>query len=307
MPFIFLLLSYLLTLTLNSTLVIAAPLVNEPSIFSLTNFSAISKQEFIEKLSTKEIVILGEVHDNAVHHQNHGQLVNEINHFRKVTGKTKQDQAAVTIIVEHLPAGSTVQFDSPVDKALNDAGFNPKAWNWPMHEPLFSAIGASALALRGGSLSISEGKEIFSSNGANSPAHLKLLLERSTLSDTSQKILFKEIQDGHCGLFPENKIPQMAQVQRARDASLAYETVQYTPAILIVGNGHAWNDIGVPQIIKTNYPKISLASVIFIEDTGIGDPQKLALKAKNLAGKADYVWFTSAAKRVDPCEQLRSN
>lgn len=281
---------------------------SEPLIFSLSSFKAITRGALVTQISQKDVIILGEVHDNVEHHRVHGQLVNEINASRKLANDGKggnKDQVKISIVVEHLPAGNAVQFDSVLEKSLTNAGFNPQSWVWPTHEPLFSAISASGLALKGGSLSTSAGKEIYSSNGASAPANIKLLMERSTLSDGLQKILFKEIQDGHCGLFPENKIPQMAQVQRARDASLAYEAVQSAPSILIVGNGHAWNDIGVPQIIRTNYPNVSLASVIFIEDEGISDPQKLLLKAKQLSKKADYVWFTSTVDRKDPCEKLR--
>jgi uncharacterized iron-regulated protein len=278
---------------------------SEPIIFSLSSFKSLSRGTLVAQISKKDVIILGEVHDNVEHHRIHGQLLNEINDFRKLANDGKKDQVKISIVVEHLPAGNTVQFNSPLEKSLINAGFNPQSWAWPTHEPLFSAIPSSGLALKGGSLSASAGKEIFSSNGASAPANVKLLMERSSLSEASQKILFKEIQDGHCGLFPEDKIPPMAQVQRARDASLAYEAAQYVPSILIVGNGHAWNDIGVPQVIRANYPNTSLASVIFIEDGGISDPQKLLLKAKQLSKKADYVWFTSTVDRKDPCEKLR--
>jgi hypothetical protein len=50
---------------------------------------------------------------------------------------------------------------------------------------------------------------------------------------------------------------------------------------------------------------MSLASVIFIEDGGISDPQQLLSKARQLTKKADYVWFTSTVDRKDPCEKLR--
>jgi len=281
---------------------------SEPLIFSLSSLKAISRGALVTQISQKDIIILGEVHDNVEHHRIHGQLVNEINTSRKLVNDGKggnKDQVKISIVVEHLPAGNVVQFDSSLEKSLTNAGFNPQSWAWPIHELLFSAISTSGLVLKGGSLGASAGKEIYSSNGASAPANIKLLMERSSLSEASQKILFKEIQDGHCGLFPENKIPQMAQVQRARDASLAYEAVQSAPSILIVGNGHAWNDVGVPQIIRTNYPNVSLASVIFIEDGGISDPQQLLSKAKQLTKKADFVWFTSTVDRKDPCEKLR--
>ena len=278
---------------------------NEPPIFSLTSLKALSRGALIAQLSKKDIIILGEVHDNVDHHKIHGQLLNEINDFRKSGSHGKKDQITTSIVVEHLPAGNRVQFDSPLEKSLTNAGFNPQSWNWPTHESLFSGISKSGLALIGGSLSASDGKEIFSSNGASAPTYLKLLMERANLSDSFQQILFKEIQDGHCGLFPENKIAQMAQVQRARDASLGYEAVKYAPSILVVGNGHAWNDVGVPQVIRANYPNVSLASVLFIEDRGVKDPRQLLLQAKQLSNKADYVWFTSTVDRKDPCEKLR--
>jgi uncharacterized iron-regulated protein len=97
----------------------------------------------------------------------------------------------------------------------------------------------------------------------------------------------------------------MASVQRARDASLAYESVQFSPSILIVGNGHAWKDIGVPQVLKENYPKKSVVSILFLEDGGKKNSNKFRSLAKKFVNKADYIWFTTTTQRVDPCESLR--
>lgn len=48
---------------------------NQPAIFSLSNLENLSREELVTKLAKQEMVILGEVHDNLVHHQIHGQLI----------------------------------------------------------------------------------------------------------------------------------------------------------------------------------------------------------------------------------------
>ena len=97
------LLLFFVALNIPVAYAVAATLKNQPAIFSLSSLENLSREQLVTKLAKQEIVILGEVHDNLVHHQIHGQLINEINLAMKVSGKSKKDKIAVTIIVEHPP------------------------------------------------------------------------------------------------------------------------------------------------------------------------------------------------------------
>ena len=280
--------------------------LKEPFIVALPSLQKISQKVFIEEISQKDIVILGEVHDNLRQHQIHGELIIQIKQQRELANTQSGEKKPYSVVVEHLAAGANPKLHDKVEDALSSAGFNFKAWAWPAHESLFNAIALSGLELRGGNLLSSDEKQIYQTNGSNAPKNLKPVIERATLNETDQNKILKEIRDGHCGLFPENKLPQMVSVQRARDASLAYESVQFSPSILMVGNGHVWKDIGVPQVIRANYPNKSVVSILFLEDGGITNSNKLRAVAKKFADQADYVWFTSTTQRPDPCASLRS-
>jgi uncharacterized iron-regulated protein len=277
----------------------------EPFIIALPGLQKISQKVLLEEISQKDIVILGEVHDNLEQHQIHGELIAQLNQQRQFINTQSNANRPFSVVVEHLPAGSQPKLNIKLEDALASAGFNFKAWNWPAHEVLFNAVALSGLELHGGSLLSKDEKQIYQTNGDNSPEYLKPLIEKATLNKAGQNRIFGEIRDGHCGFFPENQLPQMASVQRARDASLAYESVQFSPSILIVGNGHAWKDIGVPQVLKENYPKKSVVSILFLEDGGKKNSNKFRSLAKKFVNKADYIWFTTTTQRVDPCESLR--
>ena len=88
----------------------------------------------------------------------------------------------------------------------------------------------------------------------------------------------------------------MQLIQRATDSSFALTMIENKPAILIAGNGHVRKDYGVPQVINAIAPDIKIISIGFHERH---DDVKEQLPTLN--GLYDFVWFTDAASRSDPC------
>jgi uncharacterized iron-regulated protein len=102
-----------------------------------------------------------------------------------------------------------------------------------------------------------------------------------------QAALERDIIDGHCGQRPEDKrLAGMVEAQRARDARMAASLKG--SAVLIAGAGHARRDRGVPLYLAS-------ADVISIAFQEVGDA------TPDYRGQFDYVWFTTAAPRKDPC------
>jgi uncharacterized iron-regulated protein len=119
----------------------------------------------------------------------------------------------------------------------------------------------------------------------------------------------KEMADSHCGHLPETMMEPMVLAQRARDAHLA-ERLRTTDrgdgAILIAGAGHVRADRGVPTHLTKQSPDRKVRTVGFIEvSPETREPQDYAAAygAKRLP--FDYVWFTPAAQREDPCAAFR--
>ncbi len=256
-------------------------------VIDLHTFEEISEQALAEQLRSQDIVLLGELHDNARHHQLRGAL---INHFAA---------PATTVVAEHLPTGSPVSSQGPLREALETAGFDARGWGWPLHQPLFDAIRARALPLVGGNLPKGYSKQLMTGGDAALTDALATPYRQAPLAPQAAARLDGDLIDGHCGQLPDKYRAPMRLVQRATDISMANALLAHVPAVLVAGNGHVRRDYGVPQLIDALAPSLKISSVGFYERHG--DTQELI---KSLAGRYDYVWLTEPAERTDPCESF---
>lgn len=250
-----------------------------------------SVQKLAEVLRSSDVVLLGELHDNPIHHQARGELIAALARSRP---------AALTVVAEHLPAGSRVVFTDATLPALEAAGFDGKSWGWPLHAPLFDAIRQADLSLVGGNLPKGASKEIMKNRQqALSPA-VAGIFEAASLSDVARKKLDQDLIDGHCGQLPQRYVEPMQLAQRATDIAMAMALRDNKPAVLVAGNGHVRKDYGVPQVLAAVAPSLTVTSVGFYERTA-----PLAEMSPAFAGTYDYVWFTDAIERPDPCENFK--
>jgi uncharacterized iron-regulated protein len=253
----------------------------------------LSEQALLERLRASDLVLLGELHDNAAHHTARGQLIARL--ARKGT----------TVVAEHLPMDKRVAArrgggGDDLKRALETAGFNAAGWSWPVHEPLFDAVLGSGIGLVGGNLPGGMSRQLATRGEAALPAALADAVRRSALTPAMLAVLDQDLVDGHCGKLPERYLPMMRLVQRATDASLAVALMQHRPSVLVAGNGHVRKDVGVPQVLRAVEPQLSVTSVAFLERSG--EPPDLI---KSLSDRYDIVWFTDGVQRSDPCENFQ--
>jgi uncharacterized iron-regulated protein len=84
------------------------------------------------------------------------------------------------------------------------------------------------------------------------------------------------------------------------DSLLAHASQQ--GAILITGAGHARTDRGVPAHLARRAPDLPVRSVAFVEvSPEAREPKDYATADSPGTLPYDYVWFTPAAQREDPC------
>lgn len=235
-----------------------------------------TQAELIAFLKTADVLLLGELHDNPRHHDIRATLLRLLS------------ERPFQVVVEHLDAPQKVAPGSPETqlRRLQAAGFDQKGWRWPIHKPLFDASDALGLDLWGANL----GREQLRNQP---PANLLEILNRAPLSRGAQTKLDEDLRLGHCGMLPEEYIGSIRSAQRLRDASMATVAQQRAPSIVLLGNGHARKDYGVPQILLATHPALRVISVGFIEES-LRD-----------TGTYDATWQTPRIERPDPCEELR--
>jgi uncharacterized iron-regulated protein len=251
----------------------------------------ISQDEVVRRAIAARYVILGEVHDNAMHH------LLQVEIFQAMLKAGRRPALAM----EQLDLENQLSLDAARARGerdperLADAGrFDRKGWPWPGYKPLVELAAASNLPLLAANLSREDARAVMKSGRAAPGVPPATPAERSALE--------QDIIDGHCGIRPAAALLSgMVEAQRARDARMAevLERVTETGAVLIAGKGHARRDHGVPSHMQAALQE-KLLSIGFEEVAPDG-----SVPQADYAGIYDLVWFTPGATREDPCRSFR--
>jgi uncharacterized iron-regulated protein len=242
----------------------------------------VSADTLLAELRQADVVLLGEQHDAATHHQRRGALLAALG-------------GRAVVVAEQLTRGQQVAGgDAPLLGRLVAAGFEPAAWDWPLHQPLFAAIDTAGLLLRGGNLDRDSTRRLVREGASTLPSDLAPLLRAAPLAAAAQQALDDDLRSGHCGQLPEARLPAMRLAQRARDAAMwqALATSAGRPAVLVAGNGHVRADYGVGQLATAMSPGLRVVSIEFGE-TGEAPPAGPPLTT--------HRWLTPPQPRGDPC------
>lgn len=237
----------------------------------------IDRAELLAALRGADVVLLGELHDDPLHHRRRGELIAALG-------------PGAAVVAEHLTRGRSVAPQGPLPAALADAGFDARAWEWPLHEPLFAAVRDAGLPLSGGNLPADAVRRVAREGEAAWPSELAAALRAAPLDEAAQAALDADLLDSHCGHLPPARVPAMRAAQRARDAAMAQALLASggRPAVLVAGNGHVRSDYGVPRVLASLRPGLRQVSVAFVENAAAADP-------------ATYRWITPPVSREDPC------
>ena len=229
-----------------------------------------------DRTANARYVILGEIHDNAEHHRLQRVVLESIaaRGRRPVLALEQFDSEYQS----ELDAARTRGADA---EGLADAGrFDRKGWNWPLYKPLVQFALEFGWPLAAANLSRSDARAIVSDPSRSGLPPAEPAVEKALASD---------IGESHCGRMPDAKLLHgMVEAQRARDARMA--AVFKRDTVLIAGAGHARRDRGVPIYLD--------GDVLSIAFTEIDADQASAAEYEQ---SFDYLWFTSRAKREDPC------
>lgn len=250
--------------------------------------AALADQIGIDDLAsraTAPIVVLGEVHDNPIHHSHQAQGVKGVQ--------------PAALVFEMLTPGQADIANTPDLRSDQAALGNALAWEtsgWPdfaMYYPIFAA--APNARVYGAAVPREEARGAFSEGAAavfGDGADRFGLTTPLTPADQAEREA--EQQEAHCNAMPPDLLPGLVSAQRLRDARLAQVAEQAFadtggPVVVITGNGHARLDRGLPAALATARPDLTVYSLGQLEDAPDTPPPF-----------TDWI-VTDPTPRDDPC------
>jgi len=274
----------------------------------------VKRQVFAEEgilasaVAGSDFVVLGEVHDNGDHHIVQARLV------RAIAAAGKKPVLAMEMLdadVQPAVDGALATDPRSADGLAKAVKWDESGWpDFYLYRPIVAAALDAGMPVRAANLPKPLAKAAVKQGKDGLPEGIRSRLAREEpLPDAVVKELRDEMRSSHCNVLPEPLLDPMALAQRARDAQMAetLETAGSSGAILITGNGHARNDRGVPAIVARDVQGRRIVSVGILEvEAGRPSPRDYVADWGSAGGLPfDYVVFTPAAERPDPCAKLR--
>jgi uncharacterized iron-regulated protein len=254
----------------------------------------VAPAELQRRAATANLVLLGEVHDNAVQHALRGALLTSLaaHHPAVVFEQFAETEAPIP-----PPAAG-----GDLNAWLDSHGFDRKNWSWPLHQPIVEAALAHGRSLWGSGVSREALRAVVRGGEAAAPSHLRPLIEQAPLDSAARAAIDFELMEGHCGKLPVTMIPGMRGAQVVRDAAMTHAMLlagANGPVWLIAGNGHVRRDVGVPRMLHVAAPAQRTLVVGLLERGEDGAAPTAAERSVY-----DLVIVTPRAAREDPCASL---
>lgn len=237
-----------------------------------------------------QVLLLGEVHDNAQGHKLRYELLRQ-----RVEAGWRP-----AIVMEQFDRENQDLVDKAqkgcVDAACVIQVVGGARWDWQLYYPVIQLALTYHLPLVAGNLSRADASRVVRDGVASSfdPKSVKEYKLEQPLPAAVASAQQQEIVAGHCNMLPEMMIGGMVNAQVARDIWMAKIIRDQQPrdVVLIAGNGHVRKDIGVGYWINQVAPALSVRSVGFIEDRDNG-------------GRYDSIQTLAPQQRDDPCKQVK--
>jgi uncharacterized iron-regulated protein len=251
-------------------------------------------------LAGAQVALLGETHDNPVHHEIQRSILE-----RMVRSGRRPALAMEQIDTEWQDDVDRVRSQGATAQSIERAGHVSHGWSWPLYAPLVTLAIESRLPIVALNLSrertrriIAEGFDALGNGEAR-----RLALDR-TWNGERNALLRREIVEGHCG-EDSPIVDKLVDVQRAKDAVMADRILAHAArgVAAILGRGPARRDLDVPLYLVARAPQLRVLSLGLTEV----DPDARTIEdyADAQPGRFDLVWFTPRAEREDPCASFK--
>lgn len=264
-------------------------------------------EELLTATETARYLLLGEKHDNPDHHVLQRTLIDHA----IVTGRLNQ------VAFEMLDSDSDKLLQELSQQKIESAEdlkeylqWDEEGWDWDSYRPLLQSVYRADIPLKAANISRDEMSRVYSEA---LPASIENVLDE-TLDAATMSQLYSDIDESHCGLLPESQFPAMVRVQQFRDysmaKSLANSQMQDGLSVLVAGNYHIREDLGMPNYLRSQEGSEALRaqdilSVSFMEVTPESlNPEEYLQQFGDIKAY-DYILFTPAISDEDYCASLQ--
>jgi len=238
--------------------------------------------------------LLGEVHDNGVQHALRAAALRQ-----RVEAGARPAIAFEQFDTDRQADIDRVRKEKPGDADALIAAAGSGSWQWTMYRPFVQLALDHDLLIVAANLSRGAAMKVAMGDwNAVFDADTQTALGLTRLPQPFLDAHEHAVAEGHCHLLPPASLPTMARAQIARDVTLARAIRPYLArgVVLLTGNGHVRNDIGVPFWLTADERR----DVVTVGLLEAGKDKEDAA-----AQRFDFVVETVAAERPDPCEALR--
>lgn len=263
----------------------------------------IPRDAVLARLRTADVILLGETHDNPVHHRLQSELLSAL----LAAGRKP------LIVMEQYDTEQQAALDAATnaDAAL---ALMPRGWDSAQYSPIVAAARSSQLPLAAGNVSRTATRPVIREGWQAVEAPRRELLRLDAVWDAERETYMRQvITASHCGQINDTLRDGLVRAQRLRDAVLADVALTRRNAspdgsvVFIVGRGHARSDVGVPRYLQARANDLKVLSIGFTEvDAGKAAPSDY-LGEDDIAPPGaphDLLWFTPRQTRPDPCKDF---
>jgi uncharacterized iron-regulated protein len=262
----------------------------------------LAAESLAQAIARQPVVLLGEVHDNARQHAVRADALRRLmeSGARPALAFEQFDrdrQADIDRARREAPPAGRAPAEHVIEQARSTRG----DWNWTLYRPFVELALAYDLPIVAANLSRADAMRVAREGYA-------AVFDDATIDAIRLDALPGEflreheraVDDGHCNRMPAASLPELARAQIARDLTLARAIRPHVGrgVVLLTGNGHARNDVGVPFFLADDERRRTVS---------IGLLERDASSAANILewrGRFDVAFVTPAQPREDPCAKL---
>lgn len=250
-----------------------------------------SLDNLLSQAQRSKYVLLGEIHTNPTHHANQLRVVQRLFGWgiHRYIFFEMLDPNFNPVLMKYQRDGA------PSETLQNALQWSVRGWPiWPSYFPLFEAARTHNFDIRGANIPSDLLPYVTLYGGLAFPRRQRneigLRKDDPFLGD--RDIMSTLIQQSH--RVEGEIVPALVIAQYAKDAHMAYELSQSsTRSILIAGNYHVQNNIGVPVHLAKHDPRASVVSVGMIELTHeTPEPSAFFESTPKELRDYDFLWFT---------------
>ena len=278
-------------------------------IWDVKQQTFIDQATLINRALDSEYLLLGEQHDNLVHHQHQTWVI------QTLAKAGRQASVAFEMIDNYQGARLAKQPITSVDQLIAVLNRSKTNWQYEQHyKSLFAAALAAGYRIDSANLNSKRLMHTVKQGEDKLPAVYQRMLAKTPLSAQQHDALRLDIIESHCHMLDEKTSRNMVLAQRLRDAIMAKSLLRSKAQlkVLIAGIGHVRNDRAVPLYLHNNRGvqahDDSILTIGFIEvDNGLTEVSAYAERWGSHTLPFDIAWFTPKVEREDACAKLRQH